>query len=98
MFVKGQSGNPNGRPKNAEIDMLRTALNKQGKKLNVDFWDEVAKQAFKNPTIMLAVIKKFVPDLSSQELKHSGELDINLLADKIQEARLRVDPSNRIFN
>lgn len=74
-FVKGDPRiNRNGRPRNADKDLLRKALEKEGLRLGVDFWDEVAKQAFKDKGLMAAVCKKFVPDMSSTE--HSGELHV----------------------
>ena len=71
-FVKGVSGNPNGRPRNAETDLLREALRKQGEKRGVDFWDKVAEFAFRDKQVMVAIIKKFVPDININQLE--GEL------------------------
>jgi hypothetical protein len=43
--------------------------------------------------IVITVGARFVP----QELKHSGEVDINILIETLQKARLRADPRNEIF-
>jgi hypothetical protein len=68
-FIKGDTRiNRNGRPKNAEIDMLRHELEREGKKRRTSFWHVVAHKAFTNPQIMLAVLKKFVPDLNHQQV------------------------------
>lgn len=75
-FVKGDPRiNRNGRPKNADKDLLRKALEKEGIKRGINFWDRVAEEAFKDRGLMTAVCKKFVPDMSSTE--HSGEVVVN---------------------
>ena len=69
-FKKGDKNiNRKGRPKNAEPDLLRKALAKEGKKRNQDFWDKVAEFAYTDKNVMVAIIKKFVPDMSSSEIK-----------------------------
>lgn len=69
-FVKGDPNiNRNGRPRNSEIDQLREALAKESEKRGVDFWDKVAEKAFKDTTIMIAVLKKFVPDTTFTKLE-----------------------------
>jgi len=73
-FVKGDPNiNRKGRPKNAEIDALRVALNKEGEKRGIDFWTQVAKFAFTNDKIMMAIIKKFIPDLTHTEIEGTLE-------------------------
>ena len=75
-FVKGDPRiNRNGRPKNAEKDMLRQALEEEGKKRGVDFWKKVAEEAFNDKNVMVAVAKKFISDMSSTE--HSGEVVVS---------------------
>jgi hypothetical protein len=59
--------NRNGRPKTSQIEELRRALENEGKRRGQDFWQEVAKRAFTHDNIMLAVLKKLVPDLSYTE-------------------------------
>ena len=75
-FVKGDPNiNRNGRPRNAEPDLLRRALEKEGIKRGEDFWDKVAQYAFTDKNVMVAVVKKFIPDMSSTEV--SGQLSVN---------------------
>ena len=61
-FAPGNCANPNGRPKNADVELLRQALYKEGEKRGVTFWDQVAKYAFHDRNVMIALLKKFVPD------------------------------------
>jgi hypothetical protein len=71
-FVKGDPNiNRNGRPKNAEPDLLREALRKEGEKRGVDFWDKVAQFAFTDRNMTIAVLKKFIPDMTHQEIEGS---------------------------
>ena len=65
-------GDPNinraGRPKNAEIDQLRRALETEGIARGQDFWTTVAKKAFVHDKIMVAVLKKLIPDLTHADM------------------------------
>lgn len=62
-FSKGDPNiNRNGRPVNPEIKMLREALDKEGLKRGVLFWEKVAEKAFTDNNIMISVLKKFIPD------------------------------------
>ena len=72
-FVKGDPHiNRNGRPKNAEPELLRTALEKEGVKKGITFWEKVAEYAFRDRQVMIAVIKKFVPDTSEVKVEGDG--------------------------
>jgi hypothetical protein len=74
-FQKGDPNiNRNGRPKNAEAEMLRLALLKEGEKRGESFWEKVAQVAFIDKGVMIAVIKKFIPDMNSIEA--TGEVNI----------------------
>lgn len=66
-FAKGNCANPKGRPKNAEPELLRQALEKQGIKKGINFWDKVAEYAFRDRNVMIAVMKKFIPDVQKIE-------------------------------
>jgi hypothetical protein len=68
-FCKGDPNiNRNGRPKNAEPELLREALRREGEKRGIDFWDKVAQFAFTDRNVTIAIVKKFVPDMSHQEV------------------------------
>jgi hypothetical protein len=69
-FVKGDPRiNRNGRPKNAESELLRDALRREGEKRGIPFWDVVAEHAFKDKIVMTAIVKKYVPDLNHNEVE-----------------------------
>lgn len=71
-FAKGDPNiNRKGRPRNAEPELLREALRKEGEKRGIDFWEKVASYAFTDKNVMIAIVKKFVPDMNISEIKGS---------------------------
>lgn len=66
--------NRKGRLPNADKDLLRAALQREGEKRGKPFWEKVAEAAYDNPSLMSAICKKFVPDMSQTE--HSGEVHV----------------------
>ncbi len=69
-FKKGNNANPKGRPKGTGyIEQLREAIKtvekEKGKKLFIRF----VEQAFNNPVIMVALMRKVVPDMNQSEVK-----------------------------
>jgi len=59
---KGISGNPKGRPTNAEIDLLRQAIEKGAKKYGKTIFEHAVERAFQSDTVLVALLKKFIPD------------------------------------
>lgn len=88
-FVKGDPNiNRKGRPRNCEPELLREALKKEGEKRGEDFWTRVAKYAFDDHGIMIAVLKKFVPDSTITTVE--GEVNFVIMNDiKINDEPLR---------
>jgi len=67
-FKKGQSGNPAGRPKAPEIQYLRDAIAAVEKKKKKKLYQHLVEQAFEDNTVLLAVVRKFVPDMKQSDL------------------------------
>ncbi len=68
-FVKGQSGNPKGDNQYTSLVPLIEALKKAGQKRGEDFWDMVAARVWTNDAVLVAVLKKIVPD----KIEHSDK-------------------------
>lgn len=52
---------------------LEAALEAEGKKRGLTFYQHVAEQAFVDNTILKEVIKRFIPE----KVEHSGAMDFN---------------------
>lgn len=92
VFAKGDPNiNRKGRPKNAEPELLRQALSREGAKRGEDFWEKVASFAFTDKNIMVAVIKKFIPDLTHADIDSTltvVKMETVKLDDKEQELNI----------
>lgn len=99
-FVKGDpSINRKGRPKNAEPELLRQALAKEGLKRGVDFWDKVAEYAYTDKNVMVAIIKKFVPDMTVSTIEGMDMKQIVVMGDiKKNDIPLRFNIGEELHN
>lgn len=61
-WKKGETGNPNGRPRMPEVEMLRKALEKARKKNGRSFLEHFVERAFLNDNVAVALAKKLLPD------------------------------------
>jgi len=94
-FAKGDKNiNRAGRPKNAEPELLREALAKEGKKRGQGFWEKVAEYAYTDKNVMIAVLKKFIPDM--QTVEHSGEISGNTIINIVKNYPALDKIENRI--
>ena len=74
-FQKGVSGNPAGAPKkpNTNLDMLLHAVHRVEAKKGKLLLDHFVEQAYVNPAVLIALMKKIHPDLKAIEM--SGGLE-----------------------
>lgn len=98
-WKKGQSGNPNGRPINPDITKLREALEQVEADQGTSLFEHFCKRALRNDQVLIAFIKKFVPDMQFIEGKGFDTTHITVIKDMIQNVaehrRSRVVP-NRV--
>lgn len=84
-WKKGQSGNPKGRVKKPEIEELRKAIKaveqKKGKKLLQHF----VERAFKQDSVLIAIIKKLIADKTQLDGTLDGRLEIEPLIIKVSK-------------
>jgi hypothetical protein len=72
-WKKGESGNPHGRPPVPEIEQLRTAIRIARKRNgNRDLLVHFVERAYVNDMVLIALLKKLLPDKTSGELKGEG--------------------------
>jgi len=79
-WVKGQSGNPKGRPKDGHtrLDNLLKGLRAVESERNLNLLKHFFEEAFTDKTILVAAMKKLYPDLKSIE-------QVTLAADSMTE-------------
>lgn len=92
MFVKGQSGNLNGRPKGSYAihTQLQKAIEKVGRDKSLDVFEHFVTRAMENDTVLIALLRKLVPDRQHSE----GDADriINIVyayRDKLADSTIR---------
>lgn len=86
-WKKGETGNSKGRPKNPERELLRKALEKEGKKQGIDFLTHCAQLAFDEEDYDMAkvILKKFIPDLQSIEVDNPNQTqEVSKLKDALK--------------
>ncbi len=64
---KGQSGNPNGRPRVPEIEALREAIETVERRKKKKLFIHLVEQAFKDKTVLIALVRKIIPDRQVEE-------------------------------
>jgi len=97
-FKKGHSGNPKGSNKYTSIVPLLNALDRAGEKRGEDFWDMVAKKVWMNETVLIAILKKILPDEVHTEVTGQNTLVqiIQQLAEKENGNRETDNIGNRM--
>ena len=82
-WAKGVSGNPNGRPPIAEAEVLREAIaSAMVENGNKHILKHFVERAYKSDFVLIALIKKIVPDLTHVNFDEKG-LNINVTIKEI---------------
>ena len=77
----GQSGNPRGRVANPIIQQFRDALKKVEKEKGISLIEHCVKEAYVEPALANAILKKMLPDLQKTDVSISGILTFDHLTD-----------------
>jgi hypothetical protein len=87
-WEKGQSGNPAGRVKGDARKELEAAIKAVEKKKGKNLLQHFVEQAFTDRQVLIAVMKKWLPDLKAVEtdIKGMKSIIINVIADNGKEA------------
>ena len=85
-WTKGNSGNTAGRPRNAAAEELREAIKKVEKRKRKKLFTHFVERAYENDKVLIALMKKVIPDKKEYEL--IGDLIINI-NEKFNDGRKR---------
>ncbi len=67
-FGANNNANPNGRPRNSEIDEFRAAIARVQKQQDrIPIFDHFVEEAYKDNTVLIALMRKMLPDLKMVE-------------------------------
>jgi hypothetical protein len=80
-WKKGVSGNPNGRPPNPIRTQLDKALKDVEKRHKKSIIEHALHEAYKDNTLLAAILRKLLPDLKSVEAKVSQDAPFRLIID-----------------
>jgi hypothetical protein len=83
-FIKGVVTNPSGKPPGTKnyLTLFEEALEKQAKEEGVSYWDKLAKWSFRNPSVAVSMVKKFIPDKTSTEITAPEGIEFIITRDK----------------
>ncbi len=88
-FAKGNCANPNGRPKKPEIEELRKALKKAEKQQGKAFLDVFIEKAYTDTACMIALAKKFLPDMRAEDITITSKTFADVVRDVINARNAR---------
>lgn len=77
-FTKGNSFG-RGRPKKPEIEELRKAIKVVEKQKDKKLLQHFIERAYKNDAVLIALIKKLIPDKTQADLDLSGNINLEPL-------------------
>ena len=64
----GQSGNPHGRPRVPEAELLRQAVAETEIEKKKSLWKHLVERAYQDDAVLIALSKKFLPDKLSADI------------------------------
>ena len=70
-FQKGNKANINGRPKGSVdfIAEMKRAIRTIGKEKGISLIEHAIQKAYTNPQVLIAMLKKIVPDMTQSDVK-----------------------------
>jgi len=68
-WKRGQSGNPNGRKRSPARTLVEAAIKAEGKKRGKTLWEHLVERAYTDDAVLVALARKFLPDLRSVDAK-----------------------------
>jgi len=75
-FAEGNKGGP-GRPKgSAYMEEFKEAIKAVEKRKDKKLFERIIERAFTSDSVMVAVLKKFIPDTMRQEIKSLDNIEI----------------------
>ena len=97
----GQSGNPLGRPKNSAKDELERSIRRVQERKNKKLLDHFVERAYEDNTVLIAVIKKLVPDIKLVESEFKTDNTIRLIVermdmDKFNNSKVNFDKAGKL--
>ncbi len=86
-FLPGFCPNPKGGPRKGEakLDRLLDAVDRVQNKLNKSILDHFVERAFKKDIVLIALMKKLIPDLKAIQIE--GYLQEGMTSEKAKQIR-----------
>ena len=81
-WVKGQSGNPNGRPRQSAVEELRKALKEVETEKGKSFVKHFVEKSYGNPMMSVALMRKLYPD--QVQIEGAGESPVERVNEFIE--------------
>jgi len=80
-FQKGQSGNPSGKRKGEFRKMMEAALAAESKAKGMSLIRHAVKKAYEDNSVLIAILKKILPDLKAVDVALTQESPFRLIID-----------------